>query len=274
MRVCRRSDGRIGKQLVPRLVAAGHGGPWHDAERVKAGDARRASGGAGGRGRARARSGAAEAVASRKAERDLHQLTAIGTIDTSGTWSATSRRPTACGPRAPTTWSPLRRGVACSGSWRRATTPIYARTGAAVKKRDDPTTPPPSADAPKPGGNGSCRAGGPRCAEHGGDRAALRLVLPRRAPGITPGGRSRDDPQAKVPLVGERRRPGRSSTSRTPRRRRWRRRARQSQALQRRRRRSRPVAEWLPGPGSDAGRQEADARAAIVDGWPPARRAS
>ena len=34
------ATGAIGRQLVPRLVAAGHEVHWHDAQRVKAGDAR------------------------------------------------------------------------------------------------------------------------------------------------------------------------------------------------------------------------------------------
>ena len=46
------ATGAIGKQLVPRLVAAGHEVHGMDAQRVKAGDAPRAGRGASGRGRA------------------------------------------------------------------------------------------------------------------------------------------------------------------------------------------------------------------------------
>ena len=112
------ATGAIGRQLVPRLVAAGH--EVHGMTRSESKQALLCELGAVPVvADALDPDQVAEAVGRARPDVIVHQLTALGT-GCSATPNAMPRRPTACGPRARTTCSPPGRRWGCGGSWRRA----------------------------------------------------------------------------------------------------------------------------------------------------------
>ena len=98
------ATGAIGRQLVPRLVDAGH--EVHGMTRSESKQALlRDLGAVPVVADALDPEQVAEAVGAAQPEVIVHQLTAIGPLDLRH-FDRASRRPTGCAPRAPTTCSP------------------------------------------------------------------------------------------------------------------------------------------------------------------------
>ena len=200
------ATGAIGRQLVPRLVAAGHEVHGMTRSESKQAMLHRAGRGAGGRGRARSRSGRARRWRRAKPDVIVHQLTAIGG---GGHASLRSRfradqPPADRGHRPPALGRAGGRGAAVRGA-ERTSHGTYARTGGPVKSEEDPLDPTPAREMRE-------TLAAIRHLEEavlgarvdGGDRAALRRVL--RAGHLAGAGRGavRAGPQAQVP-AGRRR---------------------------------------------------------------------
>ena len=111
------ATGAIGRQLVPRLVAAGH--EVHGMTRSESKQAMiRELGAVPVVADALDPDQVAEAVGRARPDVIVHQLTALAGVDAL-TRNAIPRRPTGCGPRAPITCSPPGRRWGCDGSWHR-----------------------------------------------------------------------------------------------------------------------------------------------------------
>src|SRR5215212_7060674 len=112
------ATGAIGRQLVPRLVEAGH-----EVHGMTRSESKRAMlqelGAVPVVADALDPDQVAQAVGRARPDVIVHQLTALGG-GTCVTSSAASCQPTVCGPRGRITCSQLGRRWGCSGSWRRA----------------------------------------------------------------------------------------------------------------------------------------------------------
>ena len=113
------ATGAMGRQLVPRLVTAGH-----DVVGMTRSESKQAAlydlGATPVLADALDPDQVAEAVGNARPDVIVHQLTAIGPL-TSATSTRPSHRPTVSGPKAPTTCFRPGRRRECGGSWRRAT---------------------------------------------------------------------------------------------------------------------------------------------------------
>ena len=200
------ATGAIGRQLVPRLVAAGH--EVHGMTRSESKQAMLYELGAVPVvADALDPDQVAEAVGRARPDVIVHQLTALAGVEryTERDAAPTNRLRTegtdhllsagqAVGVRRF-----VAQGVAGYGA--------YARTRRAGEERGGPARPCARAgDARDAGRDPPSRGGGPRCAVDGGDRAALRRVL--RAGHLAGAGRGavRAGPQAQVPGGRRRRR--------------------------------------------------------------------
>ena len=128
------ASGAIGTRLVPQLIDARSRGDRHLPVARKR---RAATGARGGGGRASTCSTArrARGRARSQARRDRPPGdSARGRAASAETSTARSRRPTGCGPRAPTRSSPRRARPACAGSSRRAS-PLTATRAKAGRSR-------------------------------------------------------------------------------------------------------------------------------------------
>ena len=245
------ATGAIGKQLVPRLVAAGHEVHGMTRSESKRALLRRAGRGAGGRRRARSRSGrrgGGPGAAGRDrppADRDRGARHAAHRPRLRADQPAADRghRPPALGRAG---------GRACGGSWRRATSaPTRARARRSRARR--------TRSIPSPAGAMRARrrrrsaTSRRRCSAPTWTEGIVLRYGGFYGPGtsMAPGGESvRDGPQAQVPAGRRRRR----RVVVHPHRRRRRGdggggRARQPRRLQRRRRRSRPGRRVAAGAG-------------------------
>ena len=122
------ATGAIGRQLVPRLVAAGH-----EVHGMTRSESKRALlselGAVAVVADARDADQVAEAVGRARPDVIVHQLTALAGVERYAERDAA--RPTACGRRARTTCFPQGRRWGCDGSWHRGWR-ASARTRAAA----------------------------------------------------------------------------------------------------------------------------------------------
>jgi NAD dependent epimerase/dehydratase family len=171
------ATGAIGRQLVPRLVAAGH--EVHGMTRSESNQAMlHELGAVPAVADALDPRQVAEAVAAARPDVIVHELTVIGAVDTrhmDRAFAATNRLRTegtdhllAAGQAVG-----VRRFVAQSNIV------VYGRTGAAVHTEEEAFDPSPAPTMREPGGHPPPRSRGPRCAVDGGGRAGSTA----RAPG-------------------------------------------------------------------------------------------
>ena len=170
------ASGAIGKQLVPRLVAAGHevvGMTSKESHRGLVAEL----GATPVVADALDTGQVADAVGRANPEVIVHELTAIGSIDfrhMDRDFALTNRLRTEGTDHLLSAGRAVgvRRFVAQSSSR------TYARTGGGIKSEEDPLDPSPAArDATGRGRDSASRGGGARRHVDGGDRAALRRLL-------------------------------------------------------------------------------------------------
>ena len=259
------ATGAIGKQLVPRLVAAGH--EVHGMTRSESKQAMlRELGAVPVVADALDPDQVAEAVGRARPDVIVHQLTAIGAIDTrhfDRDFAPTNRLRTEGTDHLLSAGQAVgvRRFVAQSNvaSHVRA----HRRGG---EDRGGPARPAPPREMREDAGRDpSSRGGGPgRASGRRGSCCATARSTGRARRWRRAGSSSRWSASASSRWSATVAACGRSSTSPTPRRRRWR---RSSTAVAASTTSSTmippPVAEWLPALAQDARRQEADARSAV-----------
>ena len=210
------ATGVIGKQLVPRLVAAGHevvGMRSRESKRdlvaalgakVVVADVLDAD-------------QVLEAVGHASPEVIVHQLTSIGSVDLrhqDRDFALTNRLRTEGTDHLLSAGRAVgvRRFVAQSAVYGN-----YERSGGASRARRPRSTPHPRGGARDGGRNQAPRGRGAQCQLDRGHRAALRRLLRSEHVALTGRRAVRDGPQREFPLVGNGAGRGPSSTSTTPR---------------------------------------------------------
>ena len=139
------ATGAVGRALIPRLLERGHSVTGTTRSPEKA-DALRALGVTPVVVDGLDRDAVIAAVAAARPDAIVHEMTALGRAGRPPSHrAASSRRPTACARRAPTTCSPPRRRPAWSASSRRATPGGPTRARRAGQDRGRPARPAPPA---------------------------------------------------------------------------------------------------------------------------------
>ena len=173
------ATGAIGRQLVPRLVEAGH--EVHGMTRSESKQAMlRELGAVPAVADALDPDQVAQAVGRARPDVIVQQLTAFGSVDSVNPRHLDRDLAPTNRLRTESTDHLLSAGQAVGVRRFVAQSFVslsYARTGGPIKTEEDPLDAAPARDARRRGRDPPSRGGGPRCAVDGGYRAALRRLL-------------------------------------------------------------------------------------------------